>query len=167
MRRIVAGIGPDGRSTVLSAGTPVFRSSAPDQRETGPVPALDPPPAVTDPRSLEAGTAARAKVWATSEIPPETDRSDPAPAMAKVEGAFPTGSSFFRLTMLGPNTTTPLECTKTVDYSVVVAGNVELVLEQETQHLVAGDCVILPGVVHGWSVGEEGCTLAIMQIGRG
>jgi quercetin dioxygenase-like cupin family protein len=55
--------------------------------------------------------------------------------------------------------------TDTVDFDMVVAGAVELVLDDGSHALDTGDCVVMTGVDHAWRAGAEGCVLSGIAIG--
>lgn len=55
--------------------------------------------------------------------------------------------------------------TDTVDFDVIVAGVVELVLDDGSHALNTGDCVVMTGVDHAWRAGPEGCVISGIAIG--
>jgi quercetin dioxygenase-like cupin family protein len=55
--------------------------------------------------------------------------------------------------------------TDTVDFDVVLAGSVELILDDGAHLLTVGDSAVVTGVDHAWRAGPEGCRLNIMTIG--
>jgi quercetin dioxygenase-like cupin family protein len=55
--------------------------------------------------------------------------------------------------------------TPTVDYAVLVAGEVELGLEEGSVVLRAGDTLLVNGVQHSWRAGPEGCVIATVLVG--
>ena len=59
----------------------------------------------------------------------------------------------------------PFHCTDTIDCHTIVAGSMELLLDDGPHRLEAGDCAMVKGVDHGWRVGPEGCTSSLMLIG--
>lgn len=60
---------------------------------------------------------------------------------------------------------TSIHHTDTVDLDLVVAGSIDLLLDDGPHHLATGDCVVISGVDHAWSVGPEGCTLSVVLLG--
>ena len=55
--------------------------------------------------------------------------------------------------------------TQTVDYGIVVSGEVHLVLDDEDVHLRAGDIVIQRGTIHAWSNrGDIVCRMVFVLI---
>jgi quercetin dioxygenase-like cupin family protein len=55
--------------------------------------------------------------------------------------------------------------TDTLDFDMIVAGTVELVLDDGPHALDTGDCVVMTGVDHAWRAGAEGCVLNGISIG--
>jgi hypothetical protein len=55
--------------------------------------------------------------------------------------------------------------TDTLDFDIVLAGSVELLLDDGAHPLGPGDCVVVSGVDHAWSTGSDGCSLSIVTVG--
>jgi quercetin dioxygenase-like cupin family protein len=55
--------------------------------------------------------------------------------------------------------------TDTVDFDIVLAGSVELILDDGAHPLVVGDSVVVTGVDHGWRAGPQGCRLSVISMG--
>lgn len=55
--------------------------------------------------------------------------------------------------------------TDTVDLDLVLAGSIDLLLDDGTHRLDAGDCVVITGVDHAWRAGPDGCTLSVVLLG--
>jgi quercetin dioxygenase-like cupin family protein len=70
--------------------------------------------------------------------------------------------SLFRLDAGGQVT---VHHTDTVDFGMVIAGAVELVLDDGPHALDTGDCVVMTGVDHAWRAGADGCVLSAISIG--
>ena len=120
-RRVVTGLDPEGKSCVLIDG-PVPRH--------GPVANL---------------------VWRSGAVP--ADNSGAADAAAPYEMAMlHDGGTNFILTELPPGLAGDafMHATDTIDYLVVISGEVVLVLETGEVTLRAGDCIVDRGVIHGW-----------------
>jgi hypothetical protein len=65
-----------------------------------------------------------------------------------------------------PNSDWPeMHYTDTIDCHTIVAGSIDLILDDGPHRLVAGDCVIVMGVDHAWKAGPEGCTSSVLLIG--
>ncbi|HTY32454.1 cupin domain-containing protein [Mycobacterium sp.] len=55
--------------------------------------------------------------------------------------------------------------TDTVDFDLVLAGSVDLILDDGTHRLAVGDSVVVTGVDHAWLAGPQGCRLSVLTIG--
>ena len=75
------------------------------------------------------------------------------------------GATSWMVVEYAPRLTFSMHHTDTVDLDTVLAGSAEIVLDDGTHQLVAGDCVVVTGVDHGWRAGPDGCTLSVMAIG--
>lgn len=75
------------------------------------------------------------------------------------------GTSMWRVVRMDPHRTDPIHHTETVDFDVVLEGEISILLPDEREiALRPGDCVLIPGVPHGWSVGEAGCVLSVFLV---
>jgi quercetin dioxygenase-like cupin family protein len=55
--------------------------------------------------------------------------------------------------------------TQTIDYGVVLSGEIHLVLDNEDVHLKAGDIVVQRGTIHAWSNrGSSACRMLFVLI---
>ena len=59
----------------------------------------------------------------------------------------------------------PFHCNDSVNFHTVVAGSVELLLDDGPHHMDVGDSLVLPGVDHGWQAGPSGCTMTLVNVG--
>lgn len=64
-----------------------------------------------------------------------------------------------------PGTTWPSHHTDTLDLDVVLAGSVQLILDEGVHLLTPGDCVVIPGIDHAWRAGPEGCRIGYVLVG--
>jgi hypothetical protein len=161
IRRVVTGVAPDGRSTLVTQGSPaqIFRigterGSLEPHAHAGLSPSgdLGEPPA--------DGGFVLAELWET-DGGGDTGR-DPETAGAGFELECPAGGTRLRVVVLGPHRTSSFHRTETVDYDVVLDGSVDLVLEDGSEvHLGVGDLVVLPAVNHQWRTGAQSCTMAV------
>ena len=55
--------------------------------------------------------------------------------------------------------------TKTVDFVVVLAGQIRLIVDTGDATMDVGDIAIVPSVKHDWRTGSEGCLLFVLGIG--
>ncbi len=65
-----------------------------------------------------------------------------------------------------PGDQTGMHATKSVDYIVIMSGEIHLVLDHDAEKLLkAGDVAVLRGVVHAWrNKGSEPCVLAAVLV---
>ena len=158
MRRVITGLGADGRSKVLSDGPPpvAFHAGSPagvaqvGGRWTG--------------DELGPGQAIVHELWALDDRP-ERLHADPTVAIARPAYEPAPAATKWILTEMGPALEAPMHETPTVDYAVIVAGQVELGLEDGAVVLYAGDTVLVNGVRHSWRAGPEGCVIATVLVG--
>jgi quercetin dioxygenase-like cupin family protein len=66
---------------------------------------------------------------------------------------------------VAPDVVIGVHRTDTIDYDTVLRGEIVLVLDDEEVVLQPNDCVMLPGVVHGWRCGPDGATISVVQFG--
>jgi len=148
MQIVTTGVGPDGRSCVV------------DRRD------LDPLTAAGD----LAGPGLRStSIWGAGEWPPAvaplgTESADPVPIDAR-DVRVGEGQAAWRYVHYDPHARADAHRSDTVDFDTVLAGTVDLELEDGTVALAAGDLVVMNGVVHAWQAGPEGCTLAALMFG--
>jgi hypothetical protein len=134
---VVTGIGPDGRSTVLSKEPRVVRSP----REAG----FDADDADIRPDNKGADLLV-AKLY----------EADPEPRVARTNKGhllpvpFPPGAINWIEMKYDGQFATELHRTDSIDLHYILSGATELVLENGSIHLSAGDTVVVPGVVHAW-----------------
>jgi quercetin dioxygenase-like cupin family protein len=124
-RRVVTGHDETGRSVFLSDGP--------------------------TPKSHDIGVATFHELWSTSVTP--------APIVA-TEAVEPTsrplvtppdrGGTIVRLTDIHAGQRSPMHRTETVDYGIVLDGEIHLVLDDSEVRLQTGDVVIQRGTDHAW-----------------
>ena len=91
-------------------------------------------------------------LWATHEMP--VDLSDEALTRQR-DGSATTiigsgSGSVLRIGVLAPGTRSPMHRTSTVDYGIVLQGEVFLVMEDSETLLHPGDIVVQRGTNHAW-----------------
>jgi len=83
-----------------------------------------------------------------------------------VDIPVPVGSLGWYRVRFEPNQVWGMHHTDTIDCHTIVAGSIDLILEEDGPHrLVAGDSVVVTGVDHGWHAGPEGCATSIVILG--
>lgn len=64
-----------------------------------------------------------------------------------------------------PNETRRVHYTDTIDCHTVVAGSIELLLDDGAHRLEVGDSAMVTGVDHGWRTGADGCAVSMIIFG--
>ncbi len=104
----------------------------------------------------------RVELWATESLPARLTEEDP------VEwdlGTSLANGSVFRFARFQPGVTERWHRTDTIDYGIVVSGELWMQLDEGEVHLRAGDVVIQRGTIHNWSNrGKEPCVMAFILI---
>src|ERR1700756_3698437 len=96
-------------------------------------------------------------IWSTGGLP--ADNSGLADAgNAKFE--FPVIGTRFSFHDFPPGTEPFMHATDTIDYVVIVAGEIEFVTETGAIRLRTGDTLVNRGIVHGWrNDGDTSCRI--------
>ena len=104
-----------------------------------------------------------AMIWTSVGFPINNDGSDDE---AKREGVATTlpGGTVFRILALEPGNGPRMHRTDSLDYAVVMAGEVDMELDDGVvAHCKAGDVIVQRGTVHNWlNKGTETCVLAFV-----
>ncbi len=79
--------------------------------------------------------------------------------------AVPAGAMRWTVIDYGPGAAFSMHHTDTVDLDVVLAGSVDLILDDGEHPLAPGDSAVVTGVDHAWRAGPEGCRLSVITIG--
>ena len=167
VRRVLTGHDADGGSTIIADGL------APNMKEMPSFPGL----ALTD-------------LWETTSAPADNEgHGDAAARPIRLEP--PPGGSLFRIVEFPPDSSRPRDAdgaagfkaigaahakdrhssdpmmhkTSTIDYIVVLKGQIYAVLEKGETLLRPGDVFVQRGTNHSWSVrGSEPCVVAVVLV---
>jgi quercetin dioxygenase-like cupin family protein len=145
MRYMITGIDAGGRSCVV------------DQSEVAPAPVEG------------ISGIALATLYRTSQSPPPTR----PPALADgVDVRLAPGlvRCFViehepHVTDNADKVTADMHHTDTLDFAFVQEGSAQYLLQDGAHEVVAGDCIVTPGVDHAWRAGPDGCRLVVFSIG--
>ena len=95
---------------------------------------------------------------------PVNNDGDHDPSHKKIETTIP-GGSVFRVVSFGPGVAPRNHRTDSIDYAVVISGEIDMELDGETVHLKAGDVLVQRGTIHNWvNNGNEPCVIAFALI---
>ena len=103
-------------------------------------------------------------IWSTKGFPVDNDGfNDPT------AGSFKTtveGGTVFRIVHYGPGVTPRNHRTDSIDYAVVISGEIEMQLDDGVvAKLKAGDVLVQRGTIHNWvNRGSEPCVIAFVLI---
>jgi quercetin dioxygenase-like cupin family protein len=142
-RRVVTGLDADGRPTVVSDDV------------------------VTNVTRRRPGHSSYV-LWATDEVPVRDDGcpSDERDLTHEVTSRSISNGTVFRIAEYAPGVASALHQTDSVDYAVVLSGEIELVLDGRAVRLRAGDTVVQRGTAHDWrNPGEVPCVIAFCLVG--
>jgi quercetin dioxygenase-like cupin family protein len=102
-------------------------------------------------------------IWSSEELPVNNDGSDD-PSRRKIETTIP-GGSVFRVVSFGPGVAPRNHRTDSIDYAVVMSGEIDMELDIGSVHLKAGDVLVQRGTIHNWiNRGTAPCVIAFALI---
>lgn len=119
---------------------------------------------IDDTKSLGHTTVARpgassCVIW-TTDVSPADNTADFDGAERKVGTTCP-GGTVFRVVEYQPGVAPRVHRTNSIDYIVVVSGEIYMQLDDSEVHLKAGDVLVQRGTVHNWvNRGPGPCVLA-------
>jgi len=138
LRRVVTGHDAQGRAKVLIDET------------------------VTNAAETRPGAVATV-IWSSEGFPVNNDASDD-PSGKKIGTTLPNGT-VFRVVSFGPGVAPRNHRTDSIDYAVVMSGEIDMVLDTETVRLKAGDVMVQRGTIHNWiNNGTEPCVIAFTLV---
>lgn len=140
VRRIVTGHDPDGKA--------MFRSD--DLLPVDPIP---------------SGDAAFSLVWTTATVP--ADNNDETDGRLRDAGLTLHNGSVIRIVDMLPGGASPMHRSSSIDYGIVLSGEVELELDDGAIKVArAGDIIVQRGTIHLWRnpSKSEICRIAFILI---
>jgi quercetin dioxygenase-like cupin family protein len=103
-------------------------------------------------------------LWATDQVPADI-HGDESAGMLTRDRSFAQGT-IFRIVEYGPGVTPALHQTDSIDYAVVLAGEIDLVLGDQAVRLTAGDTLVQRATEHDWVNNTDApCIIAFCLIG--
>ena len=102
-------------------------------------------------------------VWTTEGFPVNNDGKDDAGQ--RKAGTTIENGTIFRILEFGPGLAPRNHRTDSIDYIVVLSGEIDMELDDSTVHLRAGDVMVQRGTIHNWvNRGKEDCVVAFILI---
>ena len=102
-------------------------------------------------------------VWSTGEFPSDNDGERDGGAR-EVATTDPNGT-VFRVIEYAPGVAPRNHRTESIDYAVVMSGEIDMEMDGTMVHLRAGDVLVQRGTIHNWiNRGDKPCTIAFVLI---
>jgi mannose-6-phosphate isomerase-like protein (cupin superfamily) len=102
-------------------------------------------------------------VWSTGEFP--SDNGSGADGGARPVATTDPNGTVFRLVEYGPGVTPRNHRTESVDYAIVLSGEIDMEMDGTMVHLKAGDVLVQRGTIHNWiNRGTVPCVVAFVLV---
>jgi quercetin dioxygenase-like cupin family protein len=102
-------------------------------------------------------------VWTTESFP-VNNTGDADEGLRKV-GTTRKNGTVFRVVEFAPGVAPRNHRTDSIDYAVVVSGEIDMELDDSVVHLKAGDVLVQRGTIHNWvNRGSQPCVMAFVLI---
>jgi quercetin dioxygenase-like cupin family protein len=107
--------------------------------------------------------ATACNVWTTDSSPANNDGA--ADEGLRKVGTTLKGGTIFRIIEFAPGVAPRNHRTDSIDYIVVMAGEIDMELDGSVVHLRAGDVMVQRGTIHNWvNRGTAPCVLAVVLV---
>jgi quercetin dioxygenase-like cupin family protein len=102
-------------------------------------------------------------VWTTESFP--VDNTGDADEGLRNVGTTLKNGTVFRVVEFAPGVLPRVHRTDSIDYAVVMSGEIDMELDDSTVHLKAGDVLVQRGTIHNWvNRGSAPCVIAFILI---
>jgi mannose-6-phosphate isomerase-like protein (cupin superfamily) len=102
-------------------------------------------------------------IWSSTGFPVNND-GDHDPSHKEIATTIDNGT-VFRMVSYGPGVAPRNHRTDSIDYAVVISGEIDMELDVGSVHLKAGDVVVQRGTIHNWvNKGTAPCVIAFSLI---
>src|SRR5947208_10242924 len=102
-------------------------------------------------------------IWSTGSFP--ADNSDDVDGGAREIGTTQPDRTLFRIVEYGPGVAPRNHRTESIDYAVVLSGEVDVQLVGTAVHLRAGDVLAHRGTIHTWGNRRtQACVLPLLVV---
>ncbi|HKA75163.1 MAG TPA: cupin domain-containing protein [Xanthobacteraceae bacterium] len=102
-------------------------------------------------------------IWTTEGFPVNND-GDADTSTRKVGTTLANGC-VFRVVEFGPGVSPRNHRTDSIDFAVVMSGEIDMQLDGSEVHLKAGDVLVQRGTIHNWvNRGKEPCVIAFALV---
>ena len=106
-------------------------------------------------------------IWVTDRTPADVAIGEDVEDMgARVLGtAPPPNGTRFTVNDIPPGSSGTMHRTETIDYVIVMSGEIDMEMDDTVVHLKAGDVLVQRGTIHNWvNKGTEPCVIAFVLI---
>lgn len=108
--------------------------------------------------------AASAVIWSTKGFP--VDNTVPGDGALRDVSTSESDGTVFRVVQYQPGVAPRNHRTDSIDYAVVISGEIDMQLDESKVHLKAGDVLVQRGTIHNWvNRGSEPCVIAFVLVG--
>ncbi|MBL4826417.1 MAG: cupin domain-containing protein [Spongiibacteraceae bacterium] len=98
---------------------------------------------------VPSGDAAMATLWTTDTVP--ANLNDETDGRDRDAGTTLNSGSVIRICDMLPGAQSPMHRTNSIDYGIVISGNIELELDNgEIKTMGPGDIIVQRGTIHLW-----------------
>jgi quercetin dioxygenase-like cupin family protein len=102
-------------------------------------------------------------VWTTAGFP--VDNTGESDQGVREVGTTLKNGTVFRVNEFAPGVAPRNHRTDSIDYAVVISGEIDMELDDSVVHLKAGDVIVQRGTIHNWvNRGSDPCTIAFVLI---
>ncbi len=102
-------------------------------------------------------------IWSSDGFPVDND-IELDPSRNKI-GTTISNGTVFRIVSFGPGVAPRNHRTDSIDYAVVMSGEIDMDLDGTIVHLKAGDVLVQRGTIHNWiNKASEPCVIAFVLI---
>jgi quercetin dioxygenase-like cupin family protein len=106
----------------------------------------------------------RQLIWTTNDLPVHF-AEDGEDKGAREIGTTIRNGSVFRVIEFEPGVAPRHHRTDSIDYAVVMSGEIDMEMDDTVVHLKAGDVLVQRGTIHNWvNQGTEPCVIAFILI---
>ena len=102
-------------------------------------------------------------VWTTESFP--VDNTGDGDEGLRKTGTTLSNGTVFRVVEFAPGVAPRVHRTDSIDYAVVISGEIDMELDDSVVHLKAGDVLVQRGTIHNWvNRGSAPCVIAFVLI---
>ena len=119
---------------------------------------------VSPTKMVPTGDAAFLLLWTTETVP--ADNNDETDGRDRDVGTTLTGGSAFRIVDVLPGQQSPMHRTNSIDYGIVMKGEIELELEDGRKKTIReGGVIVQRGTIHLWrNTTDKPCRIAFILV---